>query len=154
MQKTFVMLKPDAVQRNLIGEIICRFEKKGLKLVALKMLQISRELAERHYAEHKGKPFFEDLVGFITSGPVVAMIWEGKKAVQVVRKMLGNTDPQEAPPGTLRGDYALFTGNNIVHGSDSPESAAREISLFFSSEEIISYRKSTDFWVYGQKVED
>ena len=154
MQKTFVMLKPDAVQRGLIGEIICRFEKKGLKPVALKMLKINRETAERHYAEHKGKLFFEDLVGFITSGPVVAMIWEGKEAVQVVRKMLGNTDPQEAPPGTLRGDYALFTGNNIVHGSDSPESAAREISLFFPSSEIISYHKSTDFWVYGQKEED
>lgn len=151
MQKTFVMLKPDAVQRGLIGEIICRFEKKGLKPVALKMLQINRELAGRHYAEHKGKPFFEDLVDFITSGPVVAMVWEGKEAVQVVRTMLGNTDPQEAPCGTLRGDYALFTGNNIVHGSDSPESATREISLFFSVEEIMDYRRGMDFWVYGRE---
>jgi len=150
MQKTFVMLKPDAVQRNLIGEVISRFEKKGLKPVALKMLQISKELAEKHYAEHVGKPFFKDLVGFITSGPVVAMVWEGKGAVQVVRNMLGNTDPQVAPGGTLRGDYALFTGNNIVHGSDSPKSAAREISFFFSAEEIIDYRKDTDFWVYGK----
>ncbi|MGI6307787.1 MAG: nucleoside-diphosphate kinase [Dethiobacteria bacterium] len=152
MQKTFVMLKPDAVQRNLIGEIICRFEKKGLKPVALKMLEISRETAEKHYAEHKGKPFFDDLVNFITSGPVVAMIWEGKEAIQVARKMMGNTDPQEAPPGTIRGDYGLFTGNNIVHGSDSLESAAREISLFFSPEEIINYHKSTDPWIYGEEL--
>ena len=108
MQKTFVMLKPDAVQRNLIGEIICRFEKKGLKPVALKMLEISRETAEKHYAEHKGKPFFDDLVNFITSGPVVAMIWEGKEAIQVARKMMGNTDPQEAPPGTIRAITAFL----------------------------------------------
>ena len=105
MEQTFSMLKPDAVQRNLVGEIIGRFEKKGLKLVALKMLQISREMAERHYAEHIGKPFFEDLVAFITSGPVVAMIWEGKNAVQVVRNMMGKTDPQEALAGTIRGDF-------------------------------------------------
>jgi nucleoside-diphosphate kinase len=119
MEKTFTMLKPDAVQRNLAGEIISRFEKRGLKLAALKMLQISREMAEEHYAEHKGKGFFEDLVSFITSGPVIAMVWEGQNAVQVVRKMLGSTDPQEALPGTVRGDYGLFTGNNIIHGSDS-----------------------------------
>ncbi len=153
MQKTFVMLKPDAVQRNLIGEIIRRFEKKGLKLVALKMLQISKELAEKHYAEHQGKPFFEGLVAFITSGPVVAMIWEGKGAVGVVRKMLGNTNPQEASCGTLRGDHALFTGNNVVHGSDSLESAARETSLFFSAGEIMDYTKSTDYWIYGPEID-
>ncbi|NLJ56667.1 MAG: nucleoside-diphosphate kinase [Firmicutes bacterium] len=150
MQKTFVMLKPDAVQRNLIGEIICRFEKKGLKAVAIKMLEISRDMAEKHYGEHRGKPFFAELVNFITSGPVVAMIWEGKGAIQVARQMMGSTDPQEALPGTIRGDYGLFTGNNIVHGSDSPESAAREISLFFSAEEIVSYQKSNEPWIYGE----
>jgi nucleoside-diphosphate kinase len=149
MEKTFVMLKPDAIQRSLAGEIISRLEKRGLKLVALKMLLINKELAERHYGEHKGKTFFDELVNFITSGPVIAMIWEGKQAVQVVRKMMGNTDPQEAMPGTIRGDYGLFTGNNIIHGSDSPESAHREISLFFSEDEIIVYHKESDKWVYG-----
>ncbi len=149
MEQTFSMVKPDAVQRNLVGEIIGRFEKKGLKLVALKLLKISRKMAERHYAEHVGKPFFDDLVAFITSGPVVAMIWEGKNAVQVVRTMMGKTDPQEASPGTIRGDFGLFTGNNIVHGSDSLESASREISLFFSPEEIVSYEKELHNWVYG-----
>lgn len=152
MEKTFIMLKPDAVQRNLIGEILCRFEKKGLKPVALKMMEISREIAEKHYGEHKGKPFFDDLVSFITSGPVVAMVWKGKGAIQVARKMMGDTDPQKAPPGTIRGDYGLFTGNNIVHGSDSPESAVREISLFFSPEEIISYHKSMEPWIYGEET--
>lgn len=149
MQKTFVMIKPDAVQRNLIGEIIGRLEKKGLKLVAAKMMILSREMAEKHYAEHKGKSFFDDLVEFITSGPVMAMVWEGIEAVKVVRKLMGNTDPQEAAPGTFRGDYALFTGNNIVHGSDSLESASREISLFFLENELISYRKDLDTWVNG-----
>lgn len=149
MEKTFVMLKPDAVQRNLTGEIISRLEKKGLKLVAAKMMIISREMAEKHYAEHKGKPFYGDLVAFITSGPVMAMVWEGIEAVKVVRKMMGSTDPQEAAPGTFRGDYALFTGNNIVHGSDSPESASREISLFFLDNELITYRKDLDTWVNG-----
>ncbi|NMB41518.1 MAG: nucleoside-diphosphate kinase [Firmicutes bacterium] len=153
MEKTFVMLKPDAVQRNLIGEVIGRFEKKGLKLVALKMLTIDQEMANQHYNEHVGKPFFDDLVSFITSGPVVAMVWEGRQAIQVARKMMGSTDPQEAPTGTIRGDYGLFTGNNIVHGSDSPESAAREISLFFSQKEIISYKKCAEPWIYGEKTE-
>ncbi|HHU76498.1 MAG TPA: nucleoside-diphosphate kinase [Firmicutes bacterium] len=149
MEQTFSMIKPDAVQRNLVGEIIGRFEKKGLKLAALKLLSINKELAERHYAEHVGKPFFKDLVSFITSGPVVAMVWEGQNAIQVVRTMMGKTDPQEALPGTIRGDFGLFTGNNIVHGSDSPESASREINLFFSQDEIITYKKDLDSWVYG-----
>ncbi|MGI5883262.1 MAG: nucleoside-diphosphate kinase, partial [Dethiobacteria bacterium] len=144
MEQTFSMIKPDAVQRNLVGEIIGRFEKKGLKLAALKLLSINKELAERHYAEHVGKPFFKDLVSFITSGPVVAMVWEGQNAIQVVRTMMGKTDPQEALPGTIRGDFGLFTGNNIVHGSDSPESASREINLFFSQDEIITYKKDLD----------
>lgn len=150
MEKTFVMLKPDAIQRNLAGEIISRFEKRGLKLAAMKMLIIGNEMAERHYGEHKGKPFFQSLVNFITSGPVIAMILEGQNAVQVARKMMGSTDPQGAEPGTVRGDYALFTGNNIVHGSDSAESAAREIDLFFSPAEIVSYKKDLETWVYGE----
>ena len=150
MEKTYVMLKPDAVQRNLAGEIISRLEKRGLKLVAIKILKIDNELAGRHYAEHKGKPFFQSLVDFITSAPVIAMVWEGDNAVQVARKMMGSTDPQKAEPGTIRGDYALFTGNNIVHGSDSLESAAREIDLFFSPNEVISYKKDLESWVYGE----
>lgn len=152
MEKTFVMLKPDAIQRNLAGEIISRFEKRGLKLVAMKMLLIDKEMANQHYKEHIGKLFFNDLVNFITSGPVVAMVWEGKQAIQVARKMMGNTDPQEALTGTIRGDYGLFTGNNIIHGSDSIDSANREISLFFSPAEIINYQKCTDYWVYGEEV--
>lgn len=150
MEKTFVMLKPDAVQRNLAGEIISRLEKRGLKLVAIKMLKIDNELAEQHYGEHIGKPFFQSLVDFITSGPVIAMIWEGQNAVQVARKMMGSTDPQKAEAGTIRGDYALFTGKNIVHGSDSLESAAREIDLFFSPRDVISYEKDLESWVYGK----
>ena len=150
MEKTFVMLKPDAIQRNLSGEIIARLEKRGLKPVALKMLQISRELAEQHYAEHVGKPFFQSLVDFITSGPVIAMIWEGQNAVQLVRRMMGSTDPQIADPGTIRGDFALFMGNNVIHGSDSPDSAEREMALFFKAEEIISYAKDQESWIYGR----
>ncbi len=149
MEKTFVMLKPDAIQRSLSGEIIARLERRGLKLIALKMLRISKELAERHYGEHQGKPFFQSLVDFITSGPVIAMVWEGQNAVQVVRKMMGSTDPQTAEPGTIRGDFALFMGNNIIHGSDSANSAEREISLFFKDEEIINYIKTGESWIYG-----
>ena len=149
MEQTFVMIKPDAVQRNLVGDITGRFEKKGLKLVALKMMLVSQTLAEKHYKEHTEKPFFSELVNFITSGPVVAMVWEGQGAVQVVRGMMGSTNPQEAPTGTIRGDYALFLGNNVVHGSDSLESASREIGLFFHKDEVVSYKKDGDVWVYG-----
>lgn len=149
MEQTFVMIKPDGVQRNLVGELVGRLEKKGLKLCALKMIQVSRDLAEEHYAEHREKPFFDELVGFITSGPAVAMIWEGLGAVQVVRRMMGSTNPQEAASGTIRGDYALFMGNNVVHGSDSLESASREITLFFQPEELITYTKALDLWVNG-----
>ncbi len=150
MEKTFVMIKPDGVQRNLVGEIISRFEKKGLKLVAMKMLVISRSLAEEHYQEHVGKPFFEELVSFITSGPVVAMVWEGLEVIPLVRDMMGKTNPSVAAPGTIRGDYAIFTGNNIVHGSDSPQSAEREINLFFKTDELLSYKKDLNHWVYGE----
>ncbi len=149
MEQTFVLIKPDGVQRNLVGEIIGRLEKKGLTLCAMKMIAVKRDLAEEHYAEHKEKLFFAELVDFITSGPVVAMIWEGRGAVQVVRRMMGSTDPQEASAGTMRGDYGLFLGHNIVHGSDSLESASREIALFFSREEVISYTKALETWVNG-----
>ena len=143
------MVKPDGVQRGFIGEVISRLEKKGLQAVALKMIRIDRDLASRHYGEHEGKPFYENLIAFITSGPVVAMVWEGDGAVAVARSLIGATDPQQAAPGTIRGDLALFTGNNLVHGSDSPESARREIALFFGEAEICSYRASQEEWVYG-----
>jgi nucleoside-diphosphate kinase len=150
MEKTYIMVKPDGVQRNLVGEIVSRFEKKGFRLVGMKLMQISPELASRHYGEHEGKPFFGELIGFITSGPVVAMVWEGLNAVSVARTMMGKTNPAEAAPGTIRGDFALFMGNNVVHGSDSPESADREINLFFSPEELVDYTKASDFWLNGK----
>lgn len=150
MEKTFVMLKPDALQRGLSGEIIGRLEKRGLKPVAMKMMSISREMAEEHYGEHKDKPFYGELVNFITSGPVMAMVWEGQGAVQLVRNMMGKTDPRDALPGTIRGDYGIFMGNNIIHGSDSLQSAAREIALFFNENELISYKRDIDRWIYGE----
>ena len=131
MEKTFLMVKPDGVQRNLIGEIISRFERKGFQLVGAKLMQISREMAEQHYGEHKGKPFFEELVSFITSGPVFAMVWQGENVIATARQMMGATKPQEAQPGTIRGDFGLTVGKNVIHGSDSKESAEREIALFF-----------------------
>ncbi|NER40928.1 nucleoside-diphosphate kinase [Bacillus megaterium] len=141
MQKTFLMVKPDGVQRSIIGEVISRFEKKGFQLVGAKLMHISQELAETHYGEHKEKPFFGELVKFITSGPVFAMVWEGENVISVSRQMVGKTNPQEALPGTIRGDYGLIVDKNIIHGSDSPESAEREISLFFESEELTFYKK-------------
>ena len=150
MERTFVMVKPDGVQRALAGEIISRFEKKGLQLVALKMIRISEELAARHYSEHQGKSFFSELISFITSGPVVAMVWQGQNAVQISRGMMGKTNPAEAAPGTIRGDFAMFTSNNVVHGSDSTASAKREIDLFFSPGEILDYKKIDETWLYGE----
>ena len=138
MNRTFAMVKPDGVQKGLVGEIISRFEKKGLKMVALKMMKITPELAEKHYSEHKGKPFFADLVNFITSGPVAPMVLEGENVISTVRAMMGATNPQDATPGTIRGDFALTIDENIIHGSDSPESAMREIGLFFKEEEIVA----------------
>lgn len=137
MNRTFAMVKPDGVQKGLVGEIISRFEKKGLKIVALKIMKITPELAEKHYSEHKGKPFFADLVNFITSGPVAPMVLEGENVISTVRAMMGATNPQDAAPGTIRGDFALTIDENIIHGSDSPESAMREIGLFFKEEEIV-----------------
>ncbi|MEM1579376.1 MAG: nucleoside-diphosphate kinase [Archaeoglobaceae archaeon] len=148
LERTFVMVKPDGVQRGLIGEIISRIEKKGLKIVALKMLKISREIAEKHYAEHSAKPFFSSLVSYITSAPVVAMVVEGRNAVKVVRKLVGSTNPAEADPGTIRGDFGLDLGRNVIHASDSLQSAEREIKLFFNEDEILEYRRENDVWMY------
>jgi len=148
IQKTFLMVKPDGVQRSIIGEVISRFEKKGFQLVGAKLMHISQELAETHYGEHKEKPFFGELVKFITSGPVFAMVWEGENVISVSRQMVRKTNPQEALPGTIRGDYGLIVDKNIIHGSDSPESAEREISLFFESEELTFYKKDADAWIY------
>jgi nucleoside-diphosphate kinase len=148
-ERTFIMVKPDGVQRGLVGDVIGRLERKGLQAAAIKMMQISPDLAARHYGEHKGKPFYESLINFITSGPVVAMVWEGDNAVSVARSLIGATDPQKAAPGTIRGDLGLFTGNNIVHGSDSPENAKREIALFFEPSELCDYRLSLEEWIYG-----
>ncbi|MGN5650717.1 nucleoside-diphosphate kinase [Bacillus sp. Brlt_9] len=133
MEQTFIMIKPDGVERKLIGEIIHRFERKNYNLIEAKLMTVSRELAEKHYEEHKEKPFFDELVDFITSGPVFAMIWEGENAVAVSRMMLGKTNPLESQPGTIRGDFSNSVGNNVVHGSDSLESAKREISLWFTN---------------------
>ena len=132
LQKTFVMVKPDGVRRGLVGEVISRFERKGLRLTRARMLTIDADLAARHYAEHVGKPFYPDLAAFITSGPVVAMEWEGEEAVEVARTLMGVTDPKKAAPGTIRGDFGLVVTENVVHGSDSPASAERELGLFFS----------------------
>jgi nucleoside-diphosphate kinase len=131
MERTLILVKPDAFARNLTGEIIARFERKGLRLAALNQLTMTRELAEQHYAEHVGKPFFEELVEFITSGPLVSMVLEGDHAIAAARQLIGSTNPIEASPGSIRGDFATAVGQNMVHGSDAPESAAREVALFF-----------------------
>ncbi|WAA13760.1 nucleoside-diphosphate kinase [Fervidibacillus halotolerans] len=148
MEKTFLMVKPDGVQRNLIGEIVSRFERKGFQLVGAKLMKLSRELAEKHYGEHKGKPFYDELISYITSGPVFAMVWQGENVISEARKMMGATNPKDADPGTVRGDFALTVGKNVIHGSDSEESAKREISLFFKEEELVSYEKIIDNWMY------
>lgn len=148
MERTFVMVKPDGVQRGLVGEIIARFERRGYKLVGLKMFTMPREVAETHYAEHRGKPFFEGLVRYITSGPVVAMVWEGKNVIAAAREMMGATDPQKALPGTIRGTYGIDVGRNVVHGSDSPASAAREIGIFFKADELLNYERPLETWIY------
>jgi nucleoside-diphosphate kinase len=149
-ERTFVMVKPDGVQRGLIGDIVSRFEQRGLKLVGAKALQIDRELAEAHYEEHQGKAFFDDLVEFITSGPSFAMVWEGKDAIRQVRQMVGETDPAESPPGTIRGDYGLDLGRNLVHASDHEDvgSNKREIELFFDENELLDYEQVIDEWQY------
>ena len=147
MQRSLILLKPDAVQRRLIGEITARFERKGLRLVGLKLVQAPRELAEKHYAVHKGKPFYESLLSFLTSGATVAMVWEGREAIAVCRNLMGLTDGAKAPPGTIRGDFAISVQNNLVHGSDSPENAALEIALWFKPEELAKYTGIDAPWV-------
>jgi len=148
-ERTFVMVKPDGVQRGLIGEIISRFEDRGLKLAGAKFMQIDRDLAEQHYGEHEDKPFFDDLVGFITSGPVMAMVWEGADATAQVRSMMGETDPAESAPGTIRGDLGLDLGRNVIHGSDTePGSNEREIDLFFDEDELVDYERIDETWLY------
>lgn len=149
-ERTFVMVKPDGVHRGLVGEIIGRFEDRGLKLVAAKFLQLDRDHADEHYAEHVEKPFFEGLVSFITSGPVLAMAWEGDDAIRQVRRMMGATDPADAAPGTIRGDFGLDLGRNVIHGSDheDPGSNERELDLFFDSEDYVEYERVDETWLY------
>jgi nucleoside-diphosphate kinase len=147
MERTFLMVKPDGVQRGLIGEMVSRFERKGLKLIAAKLMQVPLETAKRHYAEHEGKEFYQPLLDFITSGPVFAMVWEGDDAVAHCRQLIGKTNALEASPGTIRSDYAIHTRFNLIHGSDSRESAEREISNFFREDELVSYEKTIQHWI-------
>ncbi len=154
MERSLVIIKPDGVQRGLIGTIISRLENRGLKIVAMKMIQMDEDLARRHYAVHEGKPFFESLIKFITSGPVVVMVVEGPNAIEIVRRTMGATNPAEASPGTIRADFALEIGRNLIHGSDSPEMAEKEVNLFFHPSEILSYARDTDRWIFETKKED
>lgn len=146
-ERTFIMIKPDGVQRGLIGNIISRFEQKGIKIVAMKLVSVDRELAEKHYGIHKGKPFFEPTVNYIISSPVVAMVLEGHDVIGMVRNMMGKTNPQEASPGTIRGDFGQFIGRNIVHGSDGLDTAEFEINLWFSSKELADYTRIDEQWL-------
>ena len=148
MERTFLAIKPDGVQRKLVGEIIRRFEAKGFTLVGLKLMSVSRELAETHYGVHREKPFFPGLVNFITSGPVVAMVWEGKGVIASARKIIGATNPLNSEPGTIRGDFGVDVGRNIIHGSDAPETAAQEIQLWFKDEELVAWEPSINSWIY------
>ena len=148
MERTLVIVKPDGVQRGLIGPIITRLEQRGLKIVGMKLIQITPALARRHYAIHEGKPFFDGLIQYITSSPVVVMVVEGKKAIETVRATMGATNPVTAAPGTVRADYALEIGRNLVHGSDGPETAKTEVALFFKPEELLEYARDTDKWIF------
>jgi len=148
MERTYIMIKPDGVKRGLVGEILARFEKKGIKVVGLKLMQISRETAENHYGEHKERPFFSPLVDYITSGPVAAMVLEGKNVVKIARDMMGATNPAEASPGSIRATYAMEIGRNVIHGSDSAASAEREIGIFFKPEELVDYNKPEVALIY------
>lgn len=151
MESTFVMVKPDGVQRGLIGEVISRLERRGLRLMVAKFMWVSKELAELHYAEHKGKPFYDGLISYITSAPVMAMAWEGPNAVAAVRQTMGVTNPAEAAPGTVRHDYALEKGRNLTHASDKVETGEREIALWFRQEELVSWSRETDKWIFENK---
>ncbi len=148
MERTFIAIKPDGVQRCLVGSIIQRLETRGFQLVGLKLIQVNQELAETHYQEHKDRPFFKGLVEFITSGPVVAMVWEGKGVVASARKLIGKTNPLDSEPGTIRGDFAIDIGRNIIHGSDAPDTAEREIALWFKPDELISWDPVSTSWIY------
>jgi nucleoside-diphosphate kinase len=150
MQQTLILLKPDCVHRRLVGTIIQRLEQKGLRLAAMKLVQAGWDLAAKHYAVHQGKPFYESLLQFLTSGPTVAMVWEGREAVQVARTLMGPTDGAKAPPATIRGDFAISIQNNLVHGSDSPENAKAEIALWFRPEELVSYEPVDRNWTEGR----
>jgi nucleoside-diphosphate kinase len=147
MERTLILVKPDGVQRGLIGPIIGRFESRGLKLVGMKFIQMSDQLAARHYAVHEGKPFYDGLVTYIVSGPVVAMVWEGKDAVAAARSTMGVTNPVAAAPGTIRGDFAVEIGRNLVHGSDSPENGQKEVALFFDESELVAWQRDSDPWI-------
>ena len=148
MERTLVLIKPDAMQRGLAGEILARLERRGLRIVAMRLFQMDEALARRHYAEHKGKPFYEGLISYITSCPIIAAVLEGADAVNTVRKTIGATNPAAAEPGTIRGDLAMETGRNLIHGSDSLESARRETALFFREDEIHDYVRDVDRWVF------
>ena len=150
MQQTLILFKPDCVHRRLVGPLLTRFEQKGLRLAGLKLVHANRDLAERHYAVHKGKPFYDSLLKFLTAGPTVAMVWEGREAVSVARTLMGPTDGTKAPPATIRGDFALSVQNNLVHGSDSPENAAMEIQLWFGPEELVTFQPVDAAWIAGK----
>ncbi len=152
MDRTLVLVKPDGVQRGLIGEVIARLERRGLKLVAAKFQQVDRKLAETHYAVHKGKPFYDGLISYITSAPVMAMVWEGPNAIAAVRQTMGATRPIEAAPGTVRHDLALEVGRNLTHASDEPANAEKEVSLWFRTDELVSWRREDDRWIFEKPV--
>jgi nucleoside-diphosphate kinase len=148
LERTFIAIKPDGVQRGIVGEIIRRFETKGFTLVGLKLMQVSRELAEQHYGVHKERPFFPGLVSFITSGPLIAMVWEGDGVIASARKLIGATNPLTAEPGTIRGDFGVSVGRNLIHGSDAPETAQQEIKLWFKEEELVGWQPAMTTWLY------
>ncbi len=148
MERTLVLVKPDGVQRGLIGEVISRLERRGLRLVAAKFMDVSKQLAETHYAVHQGKPFYEGLIRYITSAPVMAMVWEGPKAVAAVRQTMGSTKPTEAAPGTLRHDFALEVGRNLTHASDEPANAEKEVALWFNKDELVDWTRDVDRWIF------
>ncbi|HSQ40055.1 MAG TPA: nucleoside-diphosphate kinase [Anaerolineales bacterium] len=148
MERTLVLVKPDGVQRGLIGEVISRLERRGLRMVAAKFMAVSQELAGTHYAIHKGKPFYDGLISYITSAPVMAMVWEGPQAVAAVRQTMGATKPVEAAPGTIRHDFALEVGRNLTHASDSAENGAKEVELWFKKEELVDWKREVDRWVF------
>lgn len=147
MERTLILVKPDGVQRGLIGEIVGRFERRGMKLLGMKFMQMSDDLASRHYGVHRDKPFYENLVEYITSGPIVAMVWEGNEAVAAARATMGSTKPVDSAPGTIRGDFGMEIGRNLVHGSDSRENAEKEVALFFNDEELVDWERDTERWI-------